>query len=159
MSILNRWYANGGNEIVYETIEISDGTTFYRFVNGFEDLTADIEGGSTVTFAAIGMETSRPAKTDAVIQTYNFTISNVSGVVSNFIREKVANRDELTIKRRLYTSDDLTAPAFPADEYVVKGGSFDIYSATIEAGYFDVLSLLWPRRLFNTTDFPGLKYV
>ncbi len=159
MTALDRLYASGGSEIIHRTIEITDGTNTFRFTNGWRDIVAIIESGQTVTFTAIGMEIEEPPKNEDGSQDITFALSNIQGIVSNYIISNIISNTSMMLKFRIYTSDDLTAPARPFDEFEVKGGSFDALSVNITAGYFDILGTLWPRKVFDLIDFPGLRYL
>lgn len=158
MTILNRLYASGGPERVIYTLEVTDGTDVIRMTPGWEDVTAGIEGGSMVTFTAVGIDIGLPAKNEDGTQDITFSLSNITGEVSAYIRQRITSGTRMMVKLRIYTSDDLSAPARPADIFEVKGGSWSALQADITAGYFDILSTAWPRRVFTLNEFPGLRY-
>lgn len=158
MTDINTWNASGGPETEYQTIEISDGTNVFRFVNGWEDLELGVDG-LTQTFTAIGSEFDEPVKNEDGSQDLRFSISNIDGIVSNYIIESLRLRRKMNLTRRVYLSSDTTQPCQPAEFFEIKGGSFDAFSVTVNAGYFDILSTSWPRRLRNLEEYPGLRYL
>ena len=159
MTILNRLYASSGTEIIHQTIEITDGIQIFRFTNGFEDLVAGIEGGEMVTYTAVGSEFSEPSKNDDGTQDLTFSLSNITGEVSAYIKARILSNTQIRLSRRVYISGFLSSPARPADNFEVKGGSWDALQVSISAGYFDILSTLWPRDTFNLINYPGLRYI
>lgn len=159
MTILNRLYASSGPERVIYTLEITDGTDVIRMTPGWGDILAGIEGGQMVTFSAVGIEIGLPAKNEDGTQDVSFSLSNITGEVSAYIRQRIASGTKMLVKMRIYTSDDLSAPARPADIFEVKGGSWSALQADITAGYFDMLGTAWPRRVFTLNEFPGLRYL
>ena len=158
MTILNRLYASGGPERIIYTLEVTDGTDVIRMTPGWEDVTAGIEGGTLVTFTAVGIDIGLPAKNEDGTQDVTFGLSNITGAVSAYLRERITSSTRMMVKLRIYTSDDLSAPAKPADVFEVKGGSWSALQAEITAGYFDILNTNWPRRVFTFNEFPGLRY-
>lgn len=158
MTILNRLYASSGPERVIYTLEVTDGTDVIRMTPGWQDITAGIEGGTQVTFTAVGIDVGLPAKNEDGTQDVTFSLSNITGAVSAYIRERIASNTKMMVKLRIYTSDDLSAPARPAELFEVKGGTWSPLQAGITAGYFDILGTSWPRRVFTLNEFPGLRY-
>ncbi|MBR7358419.1 DUF1833 domain-containing protein, partial [Klebsiella pneumoniae] len=52
MTILDRLYASGGSEILFNTLQITVGGQNYWLVENFEDITTATETGATVAFQA-----------------------------------------------------------------------------------------------------------
>jgi hypothetical protein len=158
MTILNRLYASGGPGRLIYTLQVSDGSENIYITNGWTDTTVTLEDSSEVKFTAVGMELSLPEKNDDGTQDLTFGLSNITGEVSNFLRQRIKSRTTMTLTLRIYTSDNLGAPAEPPSLFEVKGGEWDIMQATITAGYFNMLETNWPRRIMTLNEFPGLRY-
>lgn len=159
MTILARLYASSGQERIIPTLEVSDGTEQIRITDGWQDVTAGIEGGDQVEFTAVGMELSLPDKNEDGTQDLTFALSNITGEVSAFLKPRIQSRTRMTLTYREYIDTDLSLPVKPASIYEVKGGSWDVFQATITAGYFNILETSWPRRVMTLNEFPGLRYV
>lgn len=159
MSILKRLYASAGQEIIHETLEISDGVTTFWLTKGWDDITATLETGQTVTFTACGMDVALPARNADGTQDLKFALCNIAGDVSAFLRDMLAGGRKAHILYRSFVSSDLGAPAEPPHWFEVKGGQWTATQADITAGYFNLLETAWPRRIYNLNDFPGLRYI
>lgn len=159
MTDLKTLNASGGPEVRHVTIEISDGTNYYRFTDGWSDIDAVIENSETVKFTAIGSEFNEPVKNEDGTQDISFAISNIDGVVSKYITSNIRSQTRMILTRRIYLSSNLTATAIPPEVFEIKGGSWNAFQVTVNAGYFDVLSTLWPREVYNLNKFPGLRYL
>ena len=61
------------------------------------------------------------------------------------------------IYREFYASD-LSAPASAPIKMTLRGGSAEGITVGIEAGYFDLLNVGWPRFRYTPELAPGIKY-
>lgn len=159
MSILERLYASGGREVELETLAIQVGAQTFYLMNGWDDITAKLETGETVTFTACGMDIAKPARNADGVQDLRFAISNISGVVSNQIRAALAAKVEMVATFRLYLSTDLLAPAQRPFSVVIKGGQWTATEVQITAGFMNVLDTEWPRNRYVLSKHPGLRYM
>jgi len=159
MSTLKRLYASAGPEILHPTLEISDGASTFYLTQGWDDLTATLEDGRTVTFTACGMDVALPARNSDGTQDLKFALCNILGDVSAFIRDMLAGGRKATITYRTFISTDLAAPAEAPHVFEVKSGQWTATQADITAGYFNLLETAWPRRLYTLNEFPGLRYI
>lgn len=159
MTILNRLYASSGPEIIHPTLQITDGVVTHYLTNGWDDLTATLESGETVTFLACGMDIALPKRNSDGTQDLKFALCNITGEISAFIREILRTNRECTIAYRSFISTALGGPAEPPHWFKVKGGQWTSTQADITAGYFNLLDTAWPRKLYNLQDHPGLRYI
>ncbi|MBA0449316.1 DUF1833 family protein [Stenotrophomonas maltophilia] len=159
MSILERLYASGGREVELETLAIQVGAQTFYLTKGWDDITARLETGETVTFTACGMDIAKPARNADGVQDLRFAISNISGVVSNQIRAALAAKVEMIATFRLYLSTDLLAPAQRPFSVVIKGGQWTATEVQITAGFMNVLDTAWPRDRYVLSKHPGLRYM
>lgn len=159
MTILNRLYASGGPELAYPTLAISDGITTHYLTHGWDDITARLETGELVTFIACGMDLVVPAKNADGTQDLQFALSNITGEISNYLREVIRDRRRCELVYRVYLDDDFEAPTAAPYRFEVKGGRWTALQADITAGYFNLLETAYPRWDFNLIDFPMLRYI
>lgn len=154
MSILKRLYASAGPEIIYTTLEITDGITTYWLLQGMEDL---VLGGQLYT--GIGIGVALPKRNASGMQDLSFAIDNTTGEVGRLLREALSAGRQMTVTLRQFTSDDVSAPATTPITFQVKTGSINNSTAQITAGYFDLLNTAWPRRLYELDTYRGLTYL
>lgn len=159
MSILERLYSSGGREVELETLAIQVGLQIFYLTKGWDDITATLETGETVTFTACGMDIAKPARNADGVQDLRFAISNISGVVSSQIRAALAAKVEMIATFRLYLSTDLLAPAQRPFSVVIKGGQWTATEVQITAGFMNVLDTAWPRDRYVLSKHPGLRYM
>ncbi len=157
--ILNRLYASGGSEILFNTLQITVGGQNYWLVENFEDITAVTEAGATVTFQAAAMAVALPARNKDGTQDLQFAISNIDGIVSNAIRNALANLNNGTLIMRQYISTDLSLPSAPPLVFQIKDGYWKATEVQITAGFLNILKTAWPRYRYTLPNFPGLRYL
>lgn len=159
MSILKRLYASSGPEIIHEVLQVSDGITTYYLTKGWDYLAVRLENGAAVSCTPCGMDLAIPARNDDGTQDLNFALSNVDGKASAFIRAALTAGRSMTLVYRVYTSNDLGAPAHAPNRFKIKSGTVTATQVSITAGYFNLLDTAWPRNTYNLNKFPGLRYL
>ncbi|AVJ17221.1 ArsR family transcriptional regulator [Serratia sp. MYb239] len=159
MTILNRFYASSGSEVLIKTLEVKVGDSTYWLTNGWDDITATLENGVQVTFEACGIELSLPARNADGTQDLKFAICNIDGKVSNTIRAALDGQEIGTLTYRHYLSTDLSAPESPPFTLTIKSGYWTPIVVQITAGYMNVLDSAWPRNRYTLPDYPGLRYI
>ena len=159
MTILNRLYASSGSEVILRTLEVNDGVTRHLLVGGWEDITARLETGENATFTACGLDVALPTRNADGTQDLTFTVCNITGEISAYVRELLASGRQCEIVARTYVSTDLLAPAEPPQRYKLKGGSWTSTEASLTAGYFNLLETAWPRNFYTPDIFPGTRYL
>ncbi|OIX96206.1 ArsR family transcriptional regulator [Serratia fonticola] len=159
MTVLNRLYASGGEEVIIRTLQIDIDSGTYWLTQGYDDITATLENGQTVTFIASALDVALPARNADGTQDLKFAISNVDGVVSGAIRDALDNDEIGTLTFRTFTTDDLSAPANPPFTLTIKGGYWKATEVQTTAGYMNILDTAYPRRRYNLVQHPGLRYI
>jgi len=159
MTILNRLYASGGDEVIIETLQIAVGSETYRLAKGFEDITATLEDGTTQTFTACGMDIALPARNADGTQDLKFAISNIEGIVSGAIRKALQSLSSASLTYRHYISTDLSAPASQPYTMAIKSGYWTATEVQVTAGYMNVLDTAWPRYRYTLNNFPSLRHI
>lgn len=161
MSIINTVYASAPAEyVILPTLEILvPGFDPIRVVAAYEDLTATLETGETVTFQAGPFEYKEPSKDTSGNQTLTFAIANVTGQAQEAVEAAIESDSHVPVNYRVFLSTDLTAPAKRPYKMVMRGGTFEGMMVMVEAGYFDLLNTQWPRRRYTADEFPGLRYI
>lgn len=159
MTILDRLYASGGSEVLFNTLQITVGGQDYWLVENFEDITAVTEAGATVTFQAAAMAVALPARNKDGTQDLQFAISNIDGIVSTAIRNALANLKSGTLIMRQYISTDLSFPSAPPLVFQIKDGYWKGTEVQIKAGFLNILKTGWPRYRYTLPVFPGIRYL
>lgn len=146
-------------QAINETLQIVVGAETFWITDGYEDITAIIEDGSTQTFIASAINIAIPARNADGTQDLKWAIGNIDGSISNAI-QKVLDEGEIgVITYRKYISDDLSYPAERPFTLTVKSGTWSAIEAQITAGYMNVLDTAWPRRRYTLPLYPGLRYI
>ena len=158
MSILTRLYASFGPEIIHPVLKVTDGITTYYLTNGWDELVVGLGNGSIVSCTPCGMELAIPARNDDGTQDLNFSLSNVDGQASGFIRAAIKDGREMRLEVLTYTSNDLGAPATAPSHFKIKSGQCTAMQVSITAGYFNLLDTNCLRNTYNLIKFPGLRY-
>lgn len=161
MSIIETVYASAPSEhVILATLEILvPDYDPIRVVAAYEDLTATLETNETVTFKAGPFEYKEPSKNTNGQQTLTFAIANATGEAQKAIDAALASDAQVPVNYRVYLSSDLSAPAKQPYKMILRGGTFEGMMVMVEAGYFDLLNTMWPRRRYLASEFPGLRYL
>lgn len=161
MTILERVYASGGPEVIIPTVELTCAAWAEPILicAGFEDQTVVDENGMTKTFAAAGIDVALPKKGNSGNQTLTFAIDNIAGAAQQQIDAALEAEARVTLIYRTYLSSDLSAPAEPPLRMTVMGGTITGTQVQIQAGYFDLIGVGWPRDLYTLQFASGLRYL
>lgn len=160
MSALEIVYASGGDDII-STLELSCpawGEPLY-LVQGFEDLVATTEAGLTVTFQAAAIDVALPKRDNSGAQTLSFVIDNVTGEAQRLLDASLDAEERVSMVYRAYLESVLSEPAERPYRMTTFGGTMDGPTVQVEAGYFDLINLGWPRDRYTTEFAPGLTYI
>lgn len=159
MTILDRLYSSGGDEVIIDTQQITVGSQNYWLTRGWDDIQVILETGDTATFKGSAIAVALPARNADGTQDLKFAISNIDGEVSTAIRNALDNLSDASITFRRYVSSDLSAPATPPFTLSVKEGYWTAMEVQITAGYMNILDTAWPRFRYTLPLFPGLRYL
>jgi hypothetical protein len=161
MTALETLYASGGKAVIIPTLElfcIPWAAPIY-ICQGFEDITAKTEAGVTATFTASGFAAALPKRDNSGNQTLTFAIDNVTGDAQKLIDQALEARASIGLVFRIFISTDLTAPAERPYRMKVLSGFMQGPSVQLNAGYFDLVNLGWPRRKYTLAFAPCLRYI
>ena len=128
-------------------------------VKGYEDMTLGLDGVVFKTFMAAPIAIALPKKSNQGNQTLSFAIDNVTGQAQKLIDSALFFSQRITLTFRRYLNVDLTSPSEKPFYATVLGGSVIGTTVQIDAGFVDALNYAWPRDVYNTVEFPGLKYL
>jgi len=160
MTVLEQVYASGGDVIIH-TLELTCPAWDAPILlcKGFEDQVCITEDGRTLTFIASGIDVALPKKTNSGAQNLTFAIDNVTGEAQQQIDAALEAQERVTLMYRTYLASDLSAPAERPLRMSVLGGSIVGTQIQIQAGFFDLINVAWPRDLYTTKFAPALKYL
>ena len=160
-TLIERVYASAGSEVIIDTIELAcpawDESLY--IVKGYEDMTLGLDGVVFKTFMAAPIAIALPKKSNQGNQTLSFAIDNVTGQAQKLIDSALFFSQRITLTFRRYLNVDLTSPSEKPFYATVLGGSVTGTTVQIDAGFVDALNYAWPRDVYNTVEFPGLKYL
>lgn len=159
--ILDEVNASGGNVAYIRTLElVCDAWPTSQYVcTGFRDQVLTTEDARVLTFRAINLGISLPAKDNKGAQTLNFATDNTTGEVSRLVDSAVEANARVTAIYRTYLSNNKAAPAERPYRMVILAGELEGVIANLQCGYFNILLTAYPRR-YLTADFaPGLRYI
>ena len=160
MTSLNIIYASSPSaDLLIPTLEFkNEEAGVIRLAQSFNNVTATTELAETVTFIESAWEVSLPNKDATGQQTLQFQICNVTGEAQRFIDDCLKSGKQTSVTYREFYADDLSAPATVPIKMTLRGGSAEGVTVGIEAGYFDLLNVGWPRFRYTPEFAPGLKY-
>ncbi|MBB1308529.1 DUF1833 family protein [Pseudoalteromonas sp. SR41-8] len=158
--VLQRIYASAPvDDLPIHTLELqADSLWTLRICEGFDDVTAGIEGGDMVTFLASGMGVSLPARGVKGRQDLQFQIDNVTGEALTKINQAIGAGVPIKVIYRVYTLSDLTEPAEPAIEMKAVDVQATAQSLNVVASFNDLVNKAWPKNRYTPSIAPGLKY-
>lgn len=159
MTILNRLYASGGDEVILDLLQITVGGQEYCLTRGWDDIDVTLEDGSKKTFTGSAIDIALPVRNTDGTQDLSFAISNIEGVVSTAIRTALEDLRGASLTFRRYISSDLSAPAAQPFTLAIKSGYWTATEVQITAGYMNILDTAWPRYRYLLSLFPGLRYL
>lgn len=163
MTALETLYASGGKSdvAIIPTLELSCSAwaeSIY-ICQGFDDITAKTEAGLTRKFVAAGIDVALPKRDNSGNQALTFAIDNVTGIAQQLIDQALDARAKIGMVFRVYVSNDLNAPAEAPYRMTVLGGTMEGSTVHLQAGYFDLINLAWPRRKYTLDFAPCLRYI
>jgi len=164
MSIILAEVNAGANERLDEIIRtlelVSDAWTESVFIcTGFEDITAVTEDARTVTFIGANIDIALAAKNNKGNQTLAFAVDNTTGGASRLIDQAIEANARVTAIYRTYLSGNLLAPAEKPYVLTLLSGSVQGRVAQLQTGYFNLIGVAWPRKLYTVNFAPALRYL
>lgn len=160
-TLIERVYASAGPEVIIDTIELAcpAWTESIYIVKGYEDMTLGLDSVVYKTFIAAPIAIALPKKSNQGSQSLNFAIDNVTGQAQRLIDQAIESEQRIRLTFRRYLDTDLSQPSENPFYATVLSGNVTGTTVQIEAGFQDLLSYAWPRKLYTTEFAPGLKYL
>lgn len=153
--------ANAALDVILRTLELTcpawDAPVF--ICTGFEDVTAVTEDSRTVTFIGANIDIALAAKNNKGNQTLAFSVDNTTGEVSQRVDQAIGGDARVTCIYRTYLSGNLTAPAEKPYVLSLLSGSIQGIEAQLQTGYFNMIGVAWPRKLYTVNEYPALRYI
>lgn len=161
MTALETLYASGGQAVIIPTLELfcTPWAAPIYICQGFDDITATTEDGVTATFTAAGFAAALPKRDNSGNQALTFAIDNVTGEAQKLIDQALDARAKIGLVFRIFLSTDFGAPAERPYRMTVLNGFMQGASVQLNAGYFDLINLAWPRRKYTLAFAPCLRYI
>lgn len=127
-------------------------------VNGFDNVTANIETGERVEFVACPVQIVPPSESDAAeTPTIDVAIDGVSAIVAEQLEAAAMAHEMIQMTERVYVSDDLTAPAvLPPLCLTLQNVSVTATRVTASARFTDPINRAFPRKDYLAREYPGL---
>lgn len=161
MTVLERVYASGGREVIIDTLELSCPAwpDSYRFCTGYEEQVFGLEDGRTALFQPVGISLALPKKNNSGSQTLTFSIGILDGEAQRSIEAALEANEACQLTYRVFLDSDKTSPSQAPYYMKVAGGSMEEDVLTIQANFFDMINVAWPRDRYTTKFAPGLTYL
>ena len=153
MTILQRLFASGGEEIAFDTLTIVANRNTYRLVDEYEDKTL---GGET--FTACAMSLKLPKRNTDGAQSLKFTLSNINGTSSAEIRTALENQTGITVQYQKFTSDD-TMTAAESYTMDLKSATWTNLQIELTCNYMGIIDTAWPRNRYTLIFSPGIRWL
>lgn len=159
--LINRVYASAGPETIIDTIQLDCDVWDepIRLVMGYEDMALGFGDGTSALFKCAPIQLALPKKDNKGNQSINFAIDNVTGEAQRRIDTAIESESRVMLTFRRYLDSDLTQPAENPFRATILGGTCEKSTVQLEAGFFDLMNIAWPRRLYTSEFAPGLKYL
>lgn len=145
--------------VIYHTLEL-DHPAFsgpIYVVNDWDDLNAQLEDGSPVTFLRFAFRLTLPEITPNSIPEIQVEIDNVSRDILANVQLAMQSTSLITLTYRQYISSDLTGPQNdPPMQMVLSNIKADVFKVTATAGFGNLNNKRFPAREYTAEDFPGL---
>jgi len=161
MSTLEEVFASGGTDIIIRTLELTCATwpEPVLICNGFRDQVLTTEDGRTLTFIAANIDITLPKKNNKGNQSLAFSVDNTTGEVQRKADAALEAHQRVIAVYRTYLKSNKGAPSEKPYRLTVQSDSIQGNVAQITCGYFDLIGVAWPRRLYTLQQFPALRYI
>lgn len=152
---------NGGQSVIVRTLELTCEAWAEPVLicNGFTGYTCATEDGRVLTFIAANIGITLAKKNNKGNQTLAFSADNTTGEVSRKVYASMETRKRINATYRTYLTGNLNAPAEKPWKLVLLSGSIEGVVAQLQLGYFNMIGVAWPRRLYTTNFAPALRYI
>lgn len=160
MSILSELYAQGGEEVILNTVEFRSPAWSEPIVLVQDYVNHEIttEDGRRLSALASGMSVSLPKRNAQGAQKINFAIDGLSVEDLTRVRMAISHDKPIDFIFRVYVSSDLSYPAEKPYKFVVHSISITRGRVDLTAGLFDFIDMRYPREVFDSDTAPALKF-
>jgi hypothetical protein len=134
------------------------GDEHIRLANSYEDHMLGVEGVMQ-RFEACGMDIALPARDTSGNQYLQFALGVVDGRAHRLISDALDTGKPAYLVYREYLDADTSAPAAAPKRMLITGGDMSGSTLQVEASYFDLLGITWPRDRYTVENAPGTKYM
>lgn len=145
--------------VVFHTIELNHpafNEPIY-VVNDFEDLNAQLEDATPVTFLRFAFRMTKPEVSPVGVPQITVEIDNVSREILANVQLAMQSTALITMTYRQYLSTDLTGPQNdPPMTMVLSNIHADVFKVTATAGFGDYNNKRFPPEEYTAERFPGL---
>lgn len=152
--VLQRLWASSGDEIIYDTLEITDGVSTYYLVKGMEE---ELVLGGKV-YRGYGIDVALPEKTASGVQDLTFAIDNTSGEIGHMLREAQNAGRKIEVTFREYVSSSPDEVSYGPVRMQVKSCRINNGVANITASVYNFLNTAMLREYYDLNKFWGLKF-
>lgn len=161
MSILQELYAQGGDDVILHTVELSCDAWAEPIVlvRDFVDHVITTEYSRVLTAEASGMSVSLPKRDNTTAQRLTFALDGVRQRATMLLRQALAEQKAVRLTYRVYLSSNLGAPAEVPHHFEVHAIKTTANRVEVTAGLFDLIDMKWPRDVFNSENAPGLRFI
>jgi hypothetical protein len=161
MATLAEINASAGPDVIIRTLEITSSAwpDPILICNGFDDQTCITEDGRTLTFTAVNVDIELASKNNKGNQTLAFALDNTTGEVSLKSDQAIEAGARVTVVYRDFLESNKSAPAARPYRLTLLSGTIKGAIAQLQCGYFNMISVAWPRRLYTANEYPGLRYI
>ena len=162
---LKKLYASGGSNVRIACLSFrcDAWADSVHLCQGYSDITAQIEDGSTVTFIASDFAAQLAKRAAEGNQSVNFAIDPGESDAVARIDQAVAVGARVYVDYREYIDNDLTAPARPVEtlnviSYQLVPLDDESSQLSFTASFYDLTNKTWPHRKYTTAFAQGLKH-
>lgn len=144
-----------------ETLSIShpDKAQTIYLANNSEELVANLEDGTEVTFRPVGFAFTLPKQNSTGVQELSVTLSNINQEASDFVLSIATSDVPATLKWRPYLLSDLTQPQMnPPITLFLRSSILTDHTVVAKASFADLLNKPFISRLYTRDRFPSLSY-
>lgn len=153
--------ASVGNNVIIRTLELTCDVwdSPVLICTGYEDQTVTDENGRQLTFIAANIGIALAAKNTKGNQTLGFGVADGSGEVTTRARSAAAARMRVYATYRTFLEFNKDAPQEAPYYLSVASTNMKGIIAQLQAGFFNMLGVAWPRNLYTTDVTPGLRWL
>lgn len=142
-------------ERIYRTISLHG--TGIDTINLVQDYVPQTLMG--IVFEPCQMRVPPPPKAADGPQSLTLSIGLVDSRAQRIAVAAIESQQEVFLTYREFLKSDRQNPARTPLVMTVTGGTFEGDAVSIEAQYFDMLNLSWPRDRYTADKAPGVKYL